>query len=130
MNYLDGVVSNIENCDSLHIVEFAVENEHLYMMSLEIPTIHVGLHVRLAIKPLSIAIAKRFLGSISFSNKLFATVKQISEGVLLCSVKLDFKTHELEAVLRKKALENMHLKVGDSVVLFIKASDVFIKEVL
>lgn len=130
MNYLDGVVSDIQNSDSLHIAEFEVEDTHLYMMSLEIPTIHRGLHVRLAIKPLNIAIAKRFSGSISFSNKLFAIVKEINEGELLCSVRVNFKGHELEAVMSKKALENMHLKVGDTVVLFIKASDVFIKEVL
>jgi len=130
MNYLDGIVSDIQNSNSLHIVEFEVENEHLYMMSLEIPTIYIGLHVRLTIKPLNIAIAKKFSGSISISNKLFATVKQINEGKLLCSVRVDFKSHELEAVMSKKALENMHLKVDDTIVLFIKASDVFIKEVL
>lgn len=130
MNYLVAKVTNIENTQNLHIVEFEIENQNLYMMSLEIPNIQVGLSVKLAIKPMSIAIAKRFSGSISFSNKLFATVKKIDAGELLCSVKLDFKENELEAVMTNRAIQNMHLGVDDAVVLFIKASDVFIKEVV
>lgn len=130
MNYLVAKVTGIENTQSLHIVEFEVENQKLYMMSLEIPNIQIGLSVKLAVKPMSIAIAKRFSGSVSFSNKLFATIKKIDSGELLCSVKLDFKEHELEAIMTNRAIKDMHLRVNDTVVLFIKASDVFVKEIL
>jgi molybdopterin-binding protein len=130
MNYLVAKVTNIENTQNLHIVEFEVENQNLYMMSLEIPNIQIGSSVKLAVKPMSIAIAKRFSGSISFSNKLFATIKKIDTGELLCSVKLDFKENELEAIMTNRAIQDMHLRVNDTVVLFIKASDVFVKEIL
>lgn len=130
MNYFDAKITQIENSENLHIVEFEVQNDVLYMMSLELPNIKVGTNVKLAIKPMSIAIAKRFSGSFSFSNRLFATVKNIELGELLCSVKVDYKGKELEAIMRKNAIKNMHLRVGDTIVLFIKSSDVFIKEVL
>lgn len=130
MNYIDAVVRGFENSGSLHIVEFETQGVNLYMMSLELPDIKEGLHVRLAIKPMSIAIAKRFSGSFSISNKLFATIKKIHLGDLLCSIKLDFKGIELEAVMTKRAIKDMHLRVDDTVVLFIKASDVSIKEIV
>jgi molybdopterin-binding protein len=130
MNILEATVSGIENSGSLHIVEFVSDKQNLYMMSLELPNVQVGLHVRLAIKPMNIAIAKRFSGSFSFSNKLFATITKIDIGELLCSVKVDFSGQELESIITKRVINDMHLKVGDSVVLFIKASDLFIKEVL
>jgi len=130
MNYLVAKVTGIENTQNLHIVEFEVENQNFYMMSLEIPNIQIGSSVKLAVKPMSIAIAKRFSGSISFSNKFFATVKKIDAGELLCSVKLNFKENELEAIMTNKAIKDMHLRLNDTVVLFIKASDVFVKEIL
>lgn len=130
MNHLYAKVIGIQNSESLHIVEFEVENNFLYMMSLELPHIKEGMMVKLAIKPLSVAIAKRFTGSFSFTNKLFAIVKTIEMGELLCSIKLDFQGHELESIMSKRGIENMHLKVNDEVVLFIKSSDVFIKEIL
>ncbi len=130
MNNIEAKISNIENSDSLHIIEFKVENQNLYMMSLELPNIEVGLTVKLTVKPMNIGIAKRFSGSFSFSNKLLATIKDIDIGNLLCSVKVDFNGFELESIITKRVIENMHLKVGDNVVLFIKASDISIKEVL
>lgn len=130
MNYLVAKVTGIENTQSLHIVEFEVENQNLYMMSLEIPNIQVGLSVKLAVKPMNIAIAKRFSGSVSFSNKIFATIKKIDSGELLSSVKVNFKNNELEAIMTNRAIQDMHLRVNDTVVLFIKASDVFVKEIL
>ncbi|DAB35166.1 MAG TPA: transporter [Sulfurospirillum sp. UBA12182] len=130
MNYLVAKVIGLENSENLTIVEFEAEGDFLYMMSLELPNIKEGMMVKLAIKPLSIAIAKRFSGSFSYSNKLFATVKEVKTGKLLCSVKLDFKGHEFEAVMSNRAIANMHLRADDTVALFIKASDIFIKEIL
>jgi molybdopterin-binding protein len=130
MNNIEATISSIENSDNLHIIEFQVKDQYLYMMSLELPNIEVGLHVKLAVKPMNIGIAKRFSGSFSFSNKLCAIIKDIEIGNLLCSVKTDFNGVELESIITKKVIKDMHLKVGDSVVLFIKASDISIKEVL
>lgn len=130
MNTLVAKVLNVENSQSLHIVEFEIDHNPLYMMSLELPELRPDMEVRLAIKPMSVAIAKRFSGSISFSNRLFATIKEIELGELLCNIKVDFNNHELEAVMSKRAIHNLNLEIGDRVVLFIKASDIFVKEVL
>ena len=66
----------------------------------------------------------------SFTNKFFATITEINKGKLLCSVKFDFKGISLESIITNRAIENMHLKLNDTVVLFIKESDIFVKEVL
>lgn len=68
--------------------------------------------------------------NISFSNRLFATVKEIELGELLCRIKVDFNEYELEAVMSNRAIHNLNLDIGDRVVLFIRASDIFVKEVL
>lgn len=130
MNYLDAKVAGIESSEGINIVEFEVNDDLMYMLSLDTPNVKKGTQVILSIKPMSVAIAKRFSGSFSFSNRLFATVKSVDKGELMCSVKLDYKKTELEAVMSKRAIHNMHLRVGDTVVLFIKASDVFIKEII
>jgi molybdopterin-binding protein len=130
MNYLVAKVIGIESSENLTITQFQHKDDFLYMMSLELPNIEEGMMVKLAIKPLSIAIAKRFSGSISFSNRLFATVKSVDIGNLLCSIKLDYKGIEIESVMSKRAIKNMHLQENDTVVLLIKASDIFIKEIL
>lgn len=130
MNSIEATITSIENSDILHIVELNVDKQSLYMMSLELPNIQIGSQVRLGIKPMNIAIAKRFSGSFSFSNKLFATIKDIHIGELLCSVRVDFNERELEAIMTRRAIQDMHLKVDDTVVLFIKASDISISKVL
>lgn len=130
MNNIEATITGIENSGVLHIVEFATQEQSLYMMSLELSNVQIGSRVKLAVKPLNIAIAKRFSGSFSFSNKLIATITKIDLGELLCSIRVDFNGLELESIITKRAIENMHLKVNDSVVLFIKASDISIQEVL
>ena len=130
MNLVKANITNIESANNLHIVEFTVKDQKLYMMSLELPNLKAGDRVNLAVKPMNIALAKRFSGSFSFSNKLFATIIDIEIGQLLCSVILDFNGTNLESIITKRVINDMHLKVGDTVVLFIKASDISIKEIL
>lgn len=130
MNEIVAKVVQIRNKENLHVVKFETQNQCLTMLSLELADIKIGLHVRLSIKPISIAIAKDFSGSISFSNKLSATIKEINKGELMCSIKLTFEENELEAVMTIDGIENMDLRVGDTVTLFIKASEIYLKEIL
>ena len=130
MNLVKANITNIQSANNLHIVEFTANEQKLYMMSLELPNIKVGHRVNLTVKPMNIGIAKRFSGSFSFSNKLFASIKDIEVGQLLCSVLVDFNGTSLESIITKRVINDMHLKVDDSVVLFIKASDISIKEIL
>lgn len=127
MSHLIATVSQIDQCDSLHIVKFDCKGQTLSMMSLDLDNnIQLGTTVELTIKPSHVGIAKDFSGEVSYSNQLSATVKQIDNGQLLSSVKLDFFDTVLESIITVQSSKKMDLKVGDTVTVFIKASDISI----
>ena len=123
-------VISIKNCKSLHVVEFEVKKTKFLMMSLEVPILKKGLHVELGLKPTSLIVAKNFSGEISLSNRFKAVVKTINKGELLCSLKLDFKGVEFESIMTKEAFLSLNIKENDEVEAFIKASELFVREVL
>ena len=123
-------VTKIDSSEHLNIVTFRFLDYSLTMMSLDLSDISVGSSVKLSCKPTSIALAKEFSGDISLSNALKATITSIDIGKLLCSVKLDVDGVEFESIITTSSLNRMRLKEDDSLTIFIKASELSIKEVL
>ena len=131
MSNLLAIVTEIEQCDSLHIVKFDSSGQTLTMMSLDIASeIQVGTQVYLAIKPSHIAIAKNFIGVVSYANQLVCTITAIDNGKLLSSIKLQCTNTTLESIITLSSSLRMNLKVGDEVTAFIKASELSMGEVL
>lgn len=131
MSNLIAIVSKIENCDSLHIVNFECKGQTLTMMSLNISDeIQVGTKVKLSVKPSHIAVAKEFSGDISYSNQLSTTIESIENGQLLSSINMSFFDTTLESIITLNSSKRMNLKVGDRVTAFIKASELAISEVI
>ena len=131
MSSFEAVVSKIESNESLHIVEFAFDAMTLRMMSLELSEdITIGSRVTLIVKPTHIALAKGFIGEVSYSNQLPSTIQSIERGKLLCSITLRCADTIFESIITAKSAEKMHLKIGESVTALIKASELSIGEVL
>jgi molybdopterin-binding protein len=131
MSQFIATVSNIENCESVHIVTFDFQDQTLFMVSLELnENIQVGTKVRLTVKPTHISLAKNFSGDVSFSNQLRSTVISIEKGQLLAAVKLEYFDTVLESIITVHALKNMDLNKGDEVTALIRASELSIQEVL
>ncbi len=130
MNLLGAVVSNIRGLKSLHIIEFDYHGETLCMMGLELPNIQIGSKVILSVKPTLVSFAKDFQENISFSNKIKAKIVNIDNGELLSSVVMDTGYDKIEAVLMSKISKKMDLKIEDEIIILIKESELFIKEVL
>jgi len=129
MSSLIATVKEIKNCDSLHIVKFDCHGQTLSMMSLDLPhNIVIGSKVKLVIKPSHIAIGKNLSGEVSYSNKLNTKIVTINNGQLLSSIKLSFFDTILESIITVDSSYKMDLKVGDSVIAFIKASELSIGE--
>jgi len=130
MSSLIATVSQIQSCDSLHIVNFQTHSTTLSMMSLDLgDSIKVGTKVKLIAKPSHIAIAKDFSGEVSYSNKLQTTIISMENGQLLTSIKLSFFDDTLESIITLNSSKRMSLQVGDKVTAFIKASELSIGEV-
>jgi len=100
------------------------------MMSLELfETVKVGAKVKLIVKPTHVALAKNFSGEASFANKFKATVDSCEHGELLSAIKLSFFDTTLESILTLDCAKSMNLREGDSVTVFIQASELSIGEV-
>ena len=131
MNRLNAVVTHIEGEQNLHIISFDYEGESLKMMGLDLPKgLHVNAHVTLGIKPSHVAIAKNLRGELSYSNQLPATIESIENGKLLSNILLHVKGNEIQSFITLGSSTRMNLQMGDEVTLLIKASELFVLEVL
>ncbi len=131
MSKLEAVVNKINSKDSLNIVEFDFFGKTLKMMSLDLNSnIKVGTKVKLGVKPTNVAIAKSLNGEISLSNKLPATIKDIENGELLSTILLQIENCYIESIITKDSSLKLDLKKDDEVLVLIKASNLFIEEVL
>ena len=131
MNTLIATVTKIDTIDNLNIVNFDFSDQTLSMMSLDLSDdIKIGTKVKLITKPSYIAIAKEFSGILSYSNQLKAKIKELENGKLLSSVKLQIEEFVLESIITFESSKKMNLKVGDEVTALIKASELSILKVL
>jgi len=131
MNRLNAVVTHIEGEQNLHIISFDYEGVSLKMMGLDLPKgLHVNAHVTLGIKPSHVAIAKNLSGELSYSNQLPARIESIENGKLLSSILLHVKGNEVQSFITLGSSTRMNLQMGDEVTLLIKASELFVLEVL
>ncbi|MFT5836006.1 MAG: molybdopterin-binding protein [Sulfurimonas sp.] len=131
MNKFKATITKIQSVENLNIVNFDFGGQGLSMMSLDLnEKIKVGTKVLLTAKPTHIAIAKEFSGDISYSNQLDAKIVEINNGELLSSIKLSTGDATCESIITKNSSLRMKLKKDDKVLLFIKASELSIKEVL
>lgn len=131
MSQIIAVIKKINNIDSLNIVEFDFNGLDLKMMSLDLnKNIQIGKKVRLCVKPTNIAIAKNLSGDISLSNQIEVNIQSINNGILLSSIILKIDDTLLESIITVESSKRMNLKENEQVTILIKASDLFIQEVI
>ena len=127
MNAIKATITEIESEDLLHIVSFKSGTSTLKMMSLELdPTLQKESSVLLGIKATAIALAKHLEGTLSYSNQISMQIKEIEQGKLLSSIKLQNEAMKLESIITTASLQRMGLAVGESIVALIKSSDLSI----
>jgi len=130
MNKIEASVTEIQSMDNLTLVAFESQGNAMQMMSLGLNTpLQIGSRVVLGAKASSIAIATDLSTTISISNQLKCVVDSLNQGEFLCSVKLRFNNTIIESVITMKSALKMDIKIGDSVIALIKASELSILEV-
>lgn len=131
MSQIIATIKNIRNVDSLNIIEFGFFNHTLKMVSLNLSKqISINKKVQLSIKPTNILIAKNLQGEISISNQLKAKIVKVENGELLSSILLKVEDTILESIITVDSSKNMNLVEDEEVLILIKASDLFIQEVI
>ncbi len=64
---------------------------------------------------------------ISARNKLEGTVKSVEKGIVTAKIQIEIKTPTaVTAVITKEAVEELGLKVGDTVEAIVKATGVMV----
>lgn len=129
MNEIPACIIDIQNCDVLNIVSFEFLDYKMAMMSLELEDVNVGDRAILTVKPSSVAIGKRFVGELSYSNQLKGYIKNIENGELLSYLEVKVGDIFIQSVITKKSALRMDLKQNDEVICIIKASDLSILEI-
>jgi len=131
MNSFVAEVKVIKSLEKLNIVEFSYGGEKLSMMSLQLDTkVQVGCLVQLGFKSLAVGIAKDLRGFLSYSNQLKCQIESIERGELLCEVKLLFCDVKIDSIITTASVDRMSLQKGDDITALIKASELYIEEVL
>ncbi len=131
MSQLVATIKKINSVDNLNIVEFEFNGLTLKMMSLDLnDDVKIGKKVELSVKPSNISIAKNLIGEISLSNQIVATIENLENGQLLCSVNIKVHNTILESIITVDSSKRMNLQIGEVVTILIKASNLSIGEVL
>ena len=129
MSLCKAKIVDIQSIDSLNIVSFEFSNIKLKMMSLELSNkVQIQTNVILGVKPTNIALAKEFIGFISYSNQINSKVIDIKKGKLLSSISLQAHSSIFESIITTSSLDTMNINIGDNLIAFIKASDLFIEK--
>ncbi len=137
MSHLTATIEKIESVDTLNIVTFTCAGQKLQMLSLELhDSIQIGVKVKLACKPTSVALAKptvdveSFCSMLSYSNQLRVEIAAVDKGKLLSSIVMTLGALSLESIMGTDAVERLALQKGDEVIALIKANELSILEVL
>jgi len=131
MNHIRATISKIEQYEGVSAVFFSALGLELSMVSLELnPALKVGVDVKLSAKATNISLSKKTHDDISISNQLEGVVKSIENGMILSSVNIQIEDIFLQSIISSKSASKMDIKVGDKIVVLIKASDIAIVEIL
>ncbi len=98
-----------------------------YMWEGKIPSSKIGGRYRFPKSLLDKWLGKKAEGEdVSGRNKFVGKVSAIKRDAILAQVNLDVGEHKITAVITRDALEQLGLKVGDTAVALMKATEVMI----
>ena len=108
-------------------LRLALPTFYRYLWQGKIPSSKIGGRYRFKKSLLDKWLGKKAEGEdVSGRNKLVGRISAIKRDLILAQVNLDAGEHKLTAVITRDALDELGLKVGDTVVALIKATEVMV----
>ena len=130
MNRLRACISSIQTHEKVSRVCLNYQNQKLNAITLELPSfVRQNAEVFVCFKETEVGVAKGSCEHISFSNLFEGKIESIQKGVILSSIKVMHHSHQLTSIITTAALERLHLSIGDSVILFVKATELSLEEI-
>ena len=129
---LKAKISEISEFKGIFALKFETKFNELTMVSLEIPQrATLGSTVKLGFKSSEVIIATKNLQDCSLSNEIVCVIEKIEFGEILTSIKLKTSSDEIfESIITTNSAKRLNLKPNLSVFAYIKATSLFIDEVL
>ncbi|HED36774.1 MAG TPA: tobe domain protein [Ignavibacteria bacterium] len=130
MNVLIGKIVKVNSNDYMSIIEMSANNELLKTIVIETPStapfLKTGNRIKIMFKETEVSIAKDFSGGISLQNKIKCNIKEIKKGKLLSYILLDFNGIEISSVITSSAVDQLKLKINNTVTALIKTNEIII----
>ena len=123
----DGPKDVLTAREAAKYLRLALPTFYRYMWEGKVPSSKIGGRYRFKKSLLDKWLGKKPEGEdVSGRNKLVGKVSAIRRDAILAQVNLDVGDHKITAVITRDALEELGLKVGDTAVALIKATEVMV----
>ena len=123
----DGPKDVLTAREAAKYLRLALPTFYRYMWEGKIPSSKIGGRYRFKKSLLDKWLGKKPEGEdVSGRNKLVGKVSAIRRDTILAQVNLDVGEHKITAVITRDALEELGLKVGDTAIALIKATEVMV----
>lgn len=128
MNRLPGVVTAIQSAGRVALADVEVLGGVMSALLIESDSqaayLKPGARVLVLFQETEVSLAKNLAGIISLRNRLMSRVKQVDKGEVLTRAVLDYRGHEVVAIITTRSAERLRLTAGDEVEALIKANEV------
>jgi molybdopterin-binding protein len=123
----DGLPDVLTAREAAKYLRLALPTFYRYMWEGKVPSSKIGGRYRFKKSLLDKWLGKKPEGEdVSGRNKLVGKVSAIRRDAILAQINLNVGEHKITAVITRDALEELGLKVGDTAVALIKATEVMV----
>ena len=117
--------------EAAHYLRLALPTFYRYMWEGKVPSSKIGGRYRFKKSLLDKWLGKNPEGEdVSGRNKLVGKISAIKRDAIMAQVNLEVGEHRITAVITRDALDELGLKVGDTAVALIKATEVMVIKAL
>ncbi len=128
MNRLQGTVTAVQSAGRVALADVEVAGDTLSALVIETDSqagyLRPGAPVLVLFQETEVSLAKNLTGLISLRNRLRARVKAVDQSGVLTRALLDYRGHDVVAVITTRSAERLALAPGDEVEGLIKANEV------
>jgi molybdate transport system regulatory protein len=128
MNKLPGIVTHVDTSVGVSLADIDVAGDTLSALVIASDS-HASFlidntPVLVLFAETEVSLAKNLSGLISLRNRLASRVKTLDRGAVLTRAVLDYRGHDVVAVITTRSAERLSLAPGDEVECLIKANEV------
>lgn len=131
MNRLQAQITHIQTYEGISRILLNYHEQTLSAITLELPSFaQEGREVYVCFKETEVGAAKGSCEHISFSNLFTCTIQSIQQGVILSTIQATHHAQTLTSLITTAAIERLKLEVGDTVIFFVKATELSLEEMV